>query len=231
MAGPSFLRGLGTALRLSRSSERGLLRHFAYLAEALCLMPYLRSEEVDHVHVHFGTNAAAVAMLMKRMGGPTYSMTIHGPDEFDAPIGLSLGWKAREALFSVAITHFCEAQIRRWLPATDWSKVHVVGCTVAEEWLAAARPVDEGARDIVCVGRLSEQKGQLVLIDALADAILEADRMPLARLHEMGRAARTRVRAEHGNGEIAKMDALFRRYIPAPGGSGKGLVSHAVAAS
>jgi colanic acid/amylovoran biosynthesis glycosyltransferase len=171
LAGGALLAGLGAAWRLSKASERGLVRHLAYFVEALCLMAYLRTQGTEHVHVHFGTNAAAVALLMKLMGGPSYSMTIHGPDEFDAPIGLSLGWKAREALFTVAITRFCDAQLRRWLAVADWHKLHVVGCTVDEEWFDAARPVDEGARDIVCVGRLSKQKGQLVLLDALAEAV------------------------------------------------------------
>ena len=323
LARGAVLSGLLTTIRLSLASERGLVRHLAYLVEALCLMAYLEETGTQHVHVHFGTNAAAVAMLMKQMGGPSFSMTIHGPDEFDAPIGLSLGWKAREALFTVAITHFCDAQLRRWLAVSDWGKLHVVGCTVAEEWFEAARPIEDGARDLVCVGRLSEQKGQVVLIEALAraveggfdgrlvlvgdgplraeiehrardlglaervhitgwadstevrrrllearvlvlssfaeglpvvimeamaltrptvctsimgipelvipgengwlavtgdaeglaDAILQADRTPVERLREMGRAAQTRVRAEHGPAEIEKMDGLFRRYL------------------
>ena len=171
LAGMSLLPGLAAAWRLNKASERGLIRHFAYFVEALCLMAYFHGQRIEHVHVHFGTNAAAVAMLSKLMGGPSYSMTIHGPDEFDAPIGLSLGWKVRESAFTVAITHFCDAQLRRWLGAEDWHKLHVVGCTVGEEWFDAAQPVGEDARDIVCVGRLSEQKGQLVLLDALAEAV------------------------------------------------------------
>jgi glycosyltransferase involved in cell wall biosynthesis len=166
-----WFRGLAATFRLSRASERGVIRHIAYFVEALCLMAHFKEERIGHVHVHFGTNAAAVAMLMKLMGGPSYSMTIHGPDEFDAPIGLSLGWKVRESVFTAAVTHFCDAQLRRWVTAADWNKIHVVGCTVGEEWFQAAEPVTEDARDMVSVGRLSEQKGQLVLIEAFADAV------------------------------------------------------------
>ena len=46
--------------------------------------------DVSHVHVHFGTNAASVAMLCRQLGGPPYSITIHGPEEFDAPRQLAL---------------------------------------------------------------------------------------------------------------------------------------------
>ena len=164
------LRGISSAWELHMRSERGVLRHIAYLVEALAFLNCLHRQRIDHVHVHFGTNAAAVAMLARLMGGPSFSMTIHGPDEFDAPIGLSLAFKMKEAAFTVAISNYCASQLRRWLPYTDWQKLHVVRCTVGDEWFAAARPVDEDASAFVSVGRLTEQKGQLLLIDAYADA-------------------------------------------------------------
>ena len=49
------------------------------------------------MHAHFGTNAAAVAMLTRVLGGPHYSFTVHGPEEFDAPAALSLGDKIEHA--------------------------------------------------------------------------------------------------------------------------------------
>lgn len=35
-----------------------------------------------HLHVHFSTNAATVALLYRHLGGIPYSFTIHGPEEF-----------------------------------------------------------------------------------------------------------------------------------------------------
>ena len=32
-------------------------------------------------------------MLVRALGGPTYSFTAHGPEEFDKPEGLKLGLK------------------------------------------------------------------------------------------------------------------------------------------
>lgn len=154
-----------------RKSDRGLLRHMAYLVEAGVLWRRLRKERIDHVHVHFGTNAAAVARLIRRLGGPPYSMTIHGPDELDAPIGLSLGAKMKDAAFTVAISHYGASQLRRWVPYEEWAKIHVVHCTVGEEWFEAARPIPEDADSLVCVGRLSAQKGQLLLVEAFAEAL------------------------------------------------------------
>ena len=61
--------------------------------EACRILPWLRSTNVMHVHAHFGTNSAEVAMLLHELGGPRWSFTVHGPEEFDkAPL---IGWRRR----------------------------------------------------------------------------------------------------------------------------------------
>ena len=163
-----FLSASRTVLAFGCASHRGLVRHIAYLAEAAVLLRHLRDKRVMHVHVHFGTNAATVALLVARLGGPPYSLTVHGPDEFDAPIGSSLCQKVIESSFTVAISSFGLSQIRRWVPPTHWHKLHVVRCTVGAEFFAARQSIDQRSKKLVCVGRLTAQKGQLVLLDAFA---------------------------------------------------------------
>lgn len=162
------LGALRTALAMHRRSERGLVRHLAYLAEACVLRGELARSGVEHVHVHFGTNAAAVARLIMRLGGPSYSMTVHGPDEFDAPIGLSLGDKIADARFVAAISDYCVAQLRRWAAPADWPRIQVVRCAVGGAFLDPPAPVAPASRTLLCIGRLSAQKGHLVLLDAAA---------------------------------------------------------------
>lgn len=169
----SLVRALRLALVMGAASERGSWRHLAYLVEACFLRRVLEKQGVDHIHVHFGTNAAAVALLVRRLGGPTYSLTIHGPVEFDAPVGFSLREKVEAATFTAAISDFTSAQIRRWIDPSQWAKVRVVRCSVAESFLEEASPVDPSARSIVCVGRLTPQKGQITLLDALAEVVKE----------------------------------------------------------
>jgi colanic acid/amylovoran biosynthesis glycosyltransferase len=164
-------QGLSRALSLARLGHRGLVRHLAYFAEAVLLVDEMREREVDHLHVHFGTNPAAVALIAREMGGPPYSFTVHGPDEFDAPIGFALSDKITGSAFVVAISHYCAAQLQRWVAPSEWSKIRVVHCGVNDEFFAPARPVDPEARALVCVGRLSPQKGQLLLVEAFADAL------------------------------------------------------------
>ena len=174
---------LGTAThaawQLSKPSERGLARHMAYLVEALALRAYFERKRVAHVHVHFGTNAAAVAMLVQLLGGPSFSITCHGPDEFDAPIALSLGVKTSRARFVVATSHYCAAQLRRWTDYSQWDKIHVVRCTVDDAWFDASVAVADSPSSLLTIGRFSAQKGQLMLLDAYADAVSAGLRSPL----------------------------------------------------
>src|SRR5438132_5570007 len=59
------LRAVILAIRLGWRSDRGLLRHLAYLAESCVLTRWLQRAGADHVHAHFGTNPAMVAMLCR----------------------------------------------------------------------------------------------------------------------------------------------------------------------
>lgn len=164
----AFLAALRTTLAMSRRSERGFLRHIAYLVEACEVLRATGAAGVGHVHVHFGTNAAAVARLWRALGGGTYSMTVHGPDEFDACVALSLADKVAESAFTVAISSFGAAQLRRWVPPEHWAKIRIVRCTVGGQLAAAPAPIPAESRTLVSVGRLSAQKGQLVLLEAFA---------------------------------------------------------------
>ena len=163
-----FAAALRLAIAIGWSSERGLLRHLAYLAEACVLVPWLARAGVDHVHAHFGTNPTAVAMLAHALGGPAYSFTAHGSEEFDKAPLIALSEKIRRARFVVGVSHYGRSQIFRHCPATDWSKIHVVRCGVDRSFLDfPERPVQSAPR-LVCVGRLHEQKGQTILLEAAA---------------------------------------------------------------
>jgi colanic acid/amylovoran biosynthesis glycosyltransferase len=160
---------LRAGIRLGRRSERGVLRHFVYVAEACLLARWIRgSGGVSHLHAHFGTNSAAVALFTRLLGGPPYSFTVHGPEEFDHPEELSLAEKVDHAAAVVAVSSFGRSQLSRWVPPEQWSKIHVVHCGVDGEFLANGPQPAADNRRLVCVGRLAPQKGQLLILEALA---------------------------------------------------------------
>ncbi|MFT6674484.1 MAG: glycosyltransferase involved in cell wall biosynthesis [Sulfitobacter sp.] len=164
----AFKTAFKAAWDLGGVSENGRMRHLIYLGEACYVLQRCQAEGVTHMHAHFGTNAAAVAMLVHLLGGPEYSFTVHGPEEFDAPRALSLTQKMTHAAFTVAISQFGRSQLCRWADADDWDRIKVVHCGIEPEHFADPAPLPKGPRRIVAIGRFVEQKGQLSLIDALA---------------------------------------------------------------
>jgi len=160
-----FMRALTAACRLSRGSNRPLYVHLAYLAEACRIEPWLREADVQHVHAHFGTNSAAVAMLVNILGGPRYSFTIHGPEEFERIVRLHLVEKIARSAFTVAISQYGQAQLRTTLTQADQEKVHVVHCGLDPTFQTLVASSAAG-KQIVCIARLSPEKGHEVLLDA-----------------------------------------------------------------
>jgi glycosyltransferase involved in cell wall biosynthesis len=163
-----FARGTWTGWRLSRGSTAGLTRHLIYLLEACWLTRELRRNHMDHVHVHFGTNPATVAVLSRALGGPSFSFTMHGPEEFDRPEAIHLRDKVRAASFVVGVSHFTVAQLCRWSEPNQWPRLKVVRCGVDRAMLREAPTPVPDRQKFVCVGRLCEQKGQLFLLQAIA---------------------------------------------------------------
>ncbi len=157
-------RALRLALRCGRISKNGAFRHLIYLAEAAEVVRRCRVDGVDHLHAHFGTNAATVAMLAEALGGPGYSFTVHGPEEFDAPIGLSLGLKLDRAAFAVGVSQFGRSQLMRWAGFETWARLKVVHCAIEPEAFKVVSPIPKGPIRLVSIGRFAEQKGQMILI-------------------------------------------------------------------
>jgi colanic acid/amylovoran biosynthesis glycosyltransferase len=159
-----------TRIGLGRS-DRALPYHWIYLAEACVVARWLRRSGATHLHAHFGTNSAEVAMYVHLLQGTPYSFTVHGPEEFDRPEFIGLREKCRHADFVVAVSSFGRSQLYRWIDAADWAKVQVVHCGLDAEFIDAAPTPPAEAMRLVCVGRLCEQKGQLLLVQAMRRVI------------------------------------------------------------
>jgi glycosyltransferase involved in cell wall biosynthesis len=166
-----FGAAVALAWRCGRRSEVGVLKHFIYLAEAAYVAKVCEAAEATHAHAHFGTNAAAVAMLSHALGGPEYSFTVHGPEEYDAPRALSLGEKIARSKFTVAITSYGRSQLSRWAGPAHWNRIKVVHCGVDTARFPAPLPLPEGGPRYVAIGRFVEQKGQLLALDAMAELV------------------------------------------------------------
>lgn len=165
-----FRTALKLAIKNGKTADRGgLPLHLVYLAEACLLKEKLDASPVDHVHAHFGTNSTTVAMLCHVLGGPTYSFTVHGPEEFDRARGdgLALLDKLQHSRFAVCISEFGRGQLMRWTRSEDWPKIKIVRCGLDAVFLDAPEAPLPKAPKVVCVGRIVEQKAQLILVQSV----------------------------------------------------------------
>ncbi len=174
-----LLQALWLTLKMSRTSDRGVVNHIAYVVEACVLLRWLENSGVAHVHAHFGTNSTNVAMLCHVLGGPPYSFTVHGPEEFDRLRELALIEKFDRAKFVVAISSFGKSQLYRWCQVDQWSKIHEIHCGVDDAFLARSPVPITAEPRLVCVGRLCEAKGQLLLLQAVRQLAAEGLRFKL----------------------------------------------------
>jgi glycosyltransferase involved in cell wall biosynthesis len=163
----SYLRTFALALSHRAPGVRGFLLSFAHFAESVLLARELKRRSAQHLHNHFANSAATVGLLAARMADIGWSFTMHGISETDYPAGLMLGRKIEAARFVACVSYFGRSQGMRLVAPSHWTKMHVVRCGLPFDRLPP-REVDGNARTIICVGRLSPEKGQVGLLKAFA---------------------------------------------------------------
>jgi colanic acid/amylovoran biosynthesis glycosyltransferase len=175
----ALLRAARLAWAIRVPGLRGSVLALAYLVEAAYLARSLRARGVQLLHNHIAENSATVAMLASSLSGIPFSMTVHGPGIFYNPQKWSLATKIARSAFTVCITSFCKSQCMVFADQRDFDKLHVVRCSVTEEFTnVAALPIPAAPR-LVCVGRLCPEKGMLLLVQAVARHIAAGGRCEL----------------------------------------------------
>ena len=162
------VRALASAVCLGWRSEAGLLRHLFYFGEALVLASWLKRDGHHHVHAHFGTNAAAIAMFAAPLAKATFSFTVHGPEEFEKPALISLARKVESAAFTVAISKFGASQLKKLSAPAVWPRIKIVRCGIERDFYESVTASAVSAPHFVCTGRLCAEKGQIDLVEATA---------------------------------------------------------------
>lgn len=163
-----FMQAFARAWDMGMRSDRSFYKHLGDMITACALIRATSDLGCEHVHVHFGTNPAAVALLSRMMDGPTYSFTVHGPEEFDKPWSIALRQKISASEFVAGVSSFGRSQLYRQARLQDWPKVKVVRCGVDQSYTDNEPVSVPDSRTLVCVGRLCEQKGQMLLLNAAA---------------------------------------------------------------
>ncbi|MFN3129448.1 glycosyltransferase family 4 protein [Roseibium sp.] len=148
--------------QLHSNAGGGFVRHAAYLMQAASLRQKASRAGIRHLHAHFGTNATAIAMLAHSLGGPNYSFTAHGPNEFENPEAQSFALKIQNATFVLAISDYCKNLLASFTQrAEDNEKIHIARCGIKLDDYRPQPPVSATHNTFVCVGRLCPEKGQV----------------------------------------------------------------------
>lgn len=159
----------GDLLSASRGEPRTFLRDMAMsIPAARRLVDHARREGIDHVHAHSCGRAALIAALAFRMGGPRYSLTLHGPLEDYGP-GQRYKW--RHAAFATIITEKLRAEAETELAGYLPSRIAVQAMGVDTGRLSRDTPWQpprpgEPLRIMSC-GRLNQVKGHQDLLQAI----------------------------------------------------------------
>lgn len=147
------------------------LKSLAYYAEAVLLAYWVSRARVEHLHCHFGNSGSTTAYLAAKLARMPFSLTCHGSELGDIK-GNRLPMKVAESTFTACVSQYGRAQLMLHCPSAHWSKLHVVRCGLDDELLERSPDRDGVNRDdelkLMCVARLSPEKGHLVLLDAVA---------------------------------------------------------------
>ncbi|QZA78931.1 glycosyltransferase family 4 protein [Deefgea tanakiae] len=157
---------LSLAWQLARPGWRGHALAVAYWLEAMLLARWMHQQAITHLHVHFANEASLVGLLCKRISACSLSYTIHGPDEFHDAAGQQLAAKVVAADWIVCISQFARSQLMQFSAPELWSKIQVVRLGINADY-APPRKIPSSVFTILCVGRLTPAKGQMVLLKAL----------------------------------------------------------------
>jgi colanic acid/amylovoran biosynthesis glycosyltransferase len=175
-----YSRGLRLGLSLGKLDTKRLLFNLMYFTEALMVGVWMQRVRQRHLHVHLGSQAATVGLYVRHIFGFGFSITVHGPDEFYDAQGQYLEQKVAAADFICCISSYARSQLMKFSPYTEWSKL-VVSRLGVDPALWVPRPAKPASDffEILCVGRLTQAKGQHVLIDAVDQLARQGRRVRL----------------------------------------------------
>jgi len=177
-------------LRLGRGEPLQFWKDVAIAAGAArALRRRCRAEGIGHVHAHSCGRAALIAALCHAMGGPPYSLTLHGPLADYGP-GQRFKWSG--AAFATIITRKLIDEMRAEMPDALPGRIMLQPMGVDTDRLARETPYlppdPGGPVRLFSCARLNVVKGHEDLLAAIR------------QLHDVGRDVTLRIAGEDDAG-------------------------------
>jgi glycosyltransferase involved in cell wall biosynthesis len=164
-------RALAYLAGLKESSLKQRARGLGLLLCAADLLAECRRRDIQHVHVHSCADAAHVAALCRILGGPSYSLTLHG----DLPVyGVDHASKmARASCISCDGPHLKEQIVNQVGYPAEKVLPNWMGLDTHQFSPAARSNGQPGQLQLATVARLDACKGHRFAITAVRKAIDE----------------------------------------------------------
>jgi colanic acid/amylovoran biosynthesis glycosyltransferase len=163
-----YLAGLGSALHLAGPDLKALAYQLVYFAEAVVIGEWMHRTGARHLHVHFANAACTAALLARKTHGISYSITVHGPDEFYDSRLYHVREKIEGAAFLCCISHFCRSQAMKESALVQWEKMEVCPLGVDPAIFTPTSAPGGAVLQVLCIGTLLPRKGQGILLEAAA---------------------------------------------------------------
>ena len=168
----SYARTLKRSFGHRAPGLKGLVWSAFHFAESIDLAAELERRGVEHLHNHFANSGANVGFLAAHYLDLDWSLTLHGSSEFDYPAGILLAEKLEAAQFVACVTHFGRAQAMRLVDPKHWHKFHIVRAGIEPPHTNGAPSARPPTRPrLVCVARLSPEKGHAGLLQAFSELV------------------------------------------------------------
>jgi colanic acid/amylovoran biosynthesis glycosyltransferase len=162
-----YLRLLGRLLAASAANPGFLLRTLALFPKSVWVAERLEAEETAHLHAHFATHPATMALIVSSLTGIPWSVTVHAHDIFVSQA--MLREKLAAARFIRSISGFNRELLERRFPGEAADKVRVIHVGIDPE---VYRGLPDPAADsptpqiILCVASHRPYKGLPMLLEA-----------------------------------------------------------------
>jgi len=161
-----YLRGFFFSVGLAGPNPKKIAYHLAYFAEAVLVGRQMREQQISHVHAHF---SATVALIATEVFPVTMSFTVHGFGELYDPSGTHLRERIQGSLFVRSVSQHGRSQLMLACDRSQWTKlIHVPLGIVPNEFVPVLRRDGTSPPHVLCVGRLSAEKGPSLLLEAAA---------------------------------------------------------------
>jgi len=158
-------RALRSALLLATSRNvRVLLKNLAVLPKGLWLARVAKREGVDHIHAHFASTSATVALVASIVSGIPWSFTAH---RWDISENNLLDKKAQATMFARAIDARGGQELTTYIGAHQ-QKVRVIHMGVAVRPPSPEREGPRGPLRVLLGARFEEEKGHRYALEAVA---------------------------------------------------------------